>query len=628
MPGSPSKFESADGNMTVGAAGNTDWNCFTAITSPVINVGSTCGVTGKKFSSTGNPYLASPADAYTANDPAWPSGQKMDHNTCITATTKKSPAKDTFTQVASYTETALSGGVLGDTYLYGATIRQTANGSASENLELNQYAPGGTSANPNSCTGAIFRTEGDKLIAINYTNGGASATFTVDTWVATSAGFTLGGVTYSGTCIVGSDTPPCWSSTVTSLGSNTAEGEVNANPIAAGDNGMSGQDLVAAQFAEFGIDLTAANVLPANTCEGFAQSTWESRSSGSSFSSNPEDLEFENVPISNCGTIKVVKNTDPRNVPQNFAFTSNLPANSGAGGVACTTTSGSGVENATTGIAGSFCLNDDGTTGHNFVQESGLNPGTYNIDEPSEPTGFGFESVTCTDTTTSTDLVHSTTDPTVSFSLPPQDTVVCTYVNKQQRGAIKVTKDDTKSTPNPLSGATFEICMNNGPYSIATPCSSAGTVETGTGTASSSIVTGTDGTVCVDGLAFGTYYVTEKAAPTGYGLSDATTHSVTVNTNGGCSDTVPSGQSLAFTDPPLTDLTVIVASDATGGNAGTKSNISCVASGTTTDIGNSPQPADIAGHTQFAASAEVDAHLADNKALTPGTYVCTIVVDP
>src|ERR1700751_3725492 len=44
LGGRPSKFEANDGNMTVGASNNTDWNCFTNLTG--VTVGQACGVSG------------------------------------------------------------------------------------------------------------------------------------------------------------------------------------------------------------------------------------------------------------------------------------------------------------------------------------------------------------------------------------------------------------------------------------------------------------------------------------------------------------------------------------------------------------------------------------------------------
>src|SRR5262249_55826757 len=79
--------------------------------------------------------------------------------------------------------------------------------------------------------------------------------------------------------------------------------------------------LPAGEFAEFGVDLTTALNQDPNACNTTSQITWESRSSGSSFSSNPEDISIEKKTVSNCGSITIIKNTDPRNINQNFGYT-------------------------------------------------------------------------------------------------------------------------------------------------------------------------------------------------------------------------------------------------------------------------------------------------------------------
>jgi hypothetical protein len=63
---------------------------------------------------------------------------------------------------------------------------------------------------------------------------------------------------------------------------------------------------------------------------------------------------------------------------------------------------------------------------------------------------------------------------------------------------------------------------------------------------------------------------------------------------------------------------VNVASEASGGTA---SRISCVSGSTA--IGNSPQPADVSGVQQFGDPETVTA-----TGLAPGTYTCTVVIDP
>src|SRR5207247_1820340 len=167
----------------------------------------------------------------------------------------------------------------------------------------------------------INRSEGDKLLAFDYLNGGTALNLHVLTWVATSAGFTDTSGTYSGSCIIGNDTAPCWSATVGTPAASAFEGQVSQAAIAATANAMNGQALVAGQFAEFGVDLTQAIYGGSVGCEAFAQTTWESRSAGSSFSSNPEDISIENTSVTNCGEVKIIKNTNPRGTDKWFSYT-------------------------------------------------------------------------------------------------------------------------------------------------------------------------------------------------------------------------------------------------------------------------------------------------------------------
>jgi hypothetical protein len=187
--------------------------------------------------------------------------------------------------------------------------------------------------------------------------------------------------------------------------------------------------------------------------------------------------------------------------------------------------------------------------------------------------------------------------------------VTCTYVNQQHLGAIKITKTGkdknctaagtsisngvcTGSGTAHLSGAVFSIKDPNGNPISASP-----------------VTTGSDGTVCVDHLPFGDYSVQETTAPDGYAIDDTTAHTVTVDANSTCGD----GNEAAFSagDTPLTDLTVNAQSQVSGA---TNSTITCV-DANNAGIGNSPQgPSD---------PAKVTAN-----DLTPGTYTCTVVIDP
>jgi Prealbumin-like fold domain len=576
LTGSPSKFEAGDGNMIVDTTGNNDW---------------------KTVSFTHVSDIAS-----SQSDDSFVSGQKQD-TVCPDAYNHGNPPKDDFTDVASFSETNTT---TGHTYLYGATIRYTANGSASENVELKKGL-NGTCAN-----GLLARTVGDKLVAIDYTGGGSSVDVHVLTWID-------GTDTNNPTCFVSNDTPPCWGAVVQHP--TAVEGAASASNISAANNPISNAAIKAGQFAEFGVDLSASdvNIIPPGTCTAFPQTVWESRSSGSSFVSTTKDVAIENHTISNCGEIKIIKQTNPRGIDQVFNFSSNLPASSTAGGVACPTNSG-----VQTG--GAFCLNDVGNSGKtlgstaddqnstgNTVRETNLPQGSYSITEGANPTGFAFGGVTCSGGTTTVDPNNS---KHVTVTLAPGDVVVCVYQNNQQFGAIKVTKVSSKPAATALAGAHFRICTNDGPYTAQNPCAAA---KTG----SDDLTTASDGTVCIDHLGFTTYYVSEKSPPSGYAADDTTVHPVAVDNNAACDDTTYGGEAIQFADTPLTDLTITVSSEADGG---TQSSIKCVtgapaAFGTGTDIGNSPQPAS-------GVDDPVTVTADGTSALRPGTYTCKVFIDP
>jgi Prealbumin-like fold domain len=565
LAGSPSKFEANDGNMVVNTSGNNDWKSV-------------------------NFFHLTDIAASTQDDSFTP-GQKQD-TTCPDTETHKNSPKDDFTDVASYNDTnttAASPQYL-HTFLYGATIRYTANGNASENVELKQGLSG------NCANGLLARTTGDKLIGIDYTGGGTNVQFAVLTWIdGTDAN--------NPTCFVGNDVPPCWGAVKQTLSASSAEGLASQSAIAAADNPINGQDLVAGQFAEFGVDLTAAGIIPlpsaGTPCKAFPQTVWESRASGSSFVSSTKDVSVENHTISNCGEIKIIKQTNPRGIDKKFSFSSNLLPNTSAGGVACTTGGSAGVA-----ADGSFCLNDAGNAGKvlgsataannstgNTVDENNLNPATYTVTEGADPSGFAFASITCTGGGT------TVTGRSVSINLAVNGSVVCIFQNNQQTGALKVIKKSSKGTA--LAGAKFSITDPNGNALSGSP-----------------FTTDANGVVCKDGLTLlGNYKVKETAAPTGYSIDDATEHTVNVtNSNAKCSDTTFTGQSLNFTDTPLTDVTAHVQSEAVGG---TQSKITCTDS-SSANIGNSPQPASGFGDPETVTA----------NGLKPGTYTCTVVIDP
>ena len=584
---SPSNFEAGDGNMTLGTSGNTDWNCFQGA-----NGFATLASQPAGCASTGN-------GAATNNSSPNPDfeqkpGQKFD-TACPTFQAGNNPPKDTWSDVAQYLETSstLNNDGGHDIYFYGASIRPVVNGNSSGNIYFSQ----GT--NP---AGTTCRTVGDVLLTFDFLGGGSNATLHILTWQGPG-----------GSCYVGSDSPSngCWGPSVppTITGDNS-DGKTNGSQIDGTDNGLNGATVLPNGFSEIGVNLTQAIKQAGGTSTCFANETWVSRSSGSSFTSSPEMVVIDSQPT--CGQIKIIKQTNPRGLNAKFSFTSNLPANATAGGVACTTGGSAGVA-----ANGNFCLNDSGNTGKtlgstdpaqnsagNTVSETQLPPSTYTVTESAPGTGFAYHGITCTPTGSAT--VNNTTR-TATITLGISGSVVCVVQNDQQLGAIKITKTgkDKACTAANTPTITNGVCtgpatakLNGATFSI-----------TGPNSYSNSVTTATDGTVCVQNLAFGSYTVTETGAPSGYGIDSSTGQSTTVGTNTSCSG---SPNAVSASDTPLTNITATATSQATGG---TSSSITCT--GTSTD-----------GNTTASGSGSGASASASDTGLHPGTYTCTIVIDP
>jgi hypothetical protein len=515
LTGSPSNFESGNdptlgvGNEIVDTTGDADW----------ITVEGAAN------------YVHLTDASNTTGDDSFTPGQKQD-TTCPAVENHKNPPKDDFTDVASFNETAANG----DIYLYGATIRFAANGNASENIELKQ----GTSGLCAGSTTLLQRTPGDKLLAIDYKGGGSAVEFHLLTWVA------------SGACNVGSDTAPCWGATVATLTPAVAEGGVSITDFTAAQNPISDVPLKAGQFAEFGVNLAAAGIIPnTGVCAGFAQTVWESRSSGSSFVSSTKDIKVEDHSINTCAHLSVTKTGSDGGSQAGAVFT--LYNGSDTSGT----------------VVGTCTVQADGTcTGF----PADLNPGTYTIDETTVPTNY-------------------TKDASLpfTFTLAAGDNLPLAFVDVAQRGAIKISKTSSK-TSNGLAGATFSITGPNG-YT--------NTVQSLAG-----------GSVCVDGLAFGTYTVTETLAPAGFVIDDATGHSVTVDNKATCSDDPYVGETTSFTDTPTADIQVNFRD---GGSGETTGTISCD---------------NVTGTTDTTAASGWDTSTTVTGIHAPTTVTCTITIDP
>jgi hypothetical protein len=355
------------------------------------------------------------------------------------------------------------------------------------------------------------------------------------------------------------------------------------------------------------------------------------------------------------GSVKITKLDDatPPNPLAGAEFTlyQDNPPTGGARGAGDTIT----TKTCTTGA--------DGT-----CEITGVLPGEYWVVETVTPTGH---------------------DPAADqhVTVKANEQVSVTFVNVRQLGSVKITKTDDAAPPNPLAGAEFTLYQDNPPTDgsrggedIATnktcttgadgTCTITGVlpgeywvVETKTPANHDSaadqhitvkaneqvsvtfvdprhrgaiLVTKTrkhaadgpgdhpqegveftvngvtkatdaNGKACFDGLLFDDYTVHE-ATPAGYkGEADKT---VTVNNKAACADNPYVGETVSFHNTPLSNITVSFESQVPGGTAAT---IECA--GLTAD------PADGTPNV-FDDTSETF------KDLEPGTYTCTVVVDP
>ena len=632
-----STFESGDGNLVVNGPTTThDWNnpvetisCGTAIPGG----GANCGLDLIK----------------SGSDNSLGQGSKEDDPNPTVVSGQIPPSKDDLSRFYVNKEK-----VGGNDYLYMAWERSNLLGSAHMDFEFNQSS----TLAANGVTTA--RTAGDLLIDFDFGGSGVPV-LAKHTWITSGS---------TSNCEA-SNTLPCWDKAVV-LGAS-AEAAVNSVPVqdtnAPGPNTLDGntKNGINSTFGEAAINLTGANIFPANQCTHFGSATLKSRSSGNSFTSELKDF-IAPVPvnISNCGAIVIHKQTTPDGASGTFSFTHD-------------------ITNSTPVVASPFTLSDNGEQDFNSVLA-----GTYHITE-SATTGFDFASISCTVTGSGGssnsnvgaaltitlhvgDTVDCTfnntqrgtivikkvtvpaTDTTTSFSFAPTGTIgttgfnllnggtktysnvvpgssnsvnetvptnwvltsatcdngnnpktnvtvaaggttTCTFTNTLQLGAIKITKESIKTGNQVLAGAKFSIKDPNG-----------------TALSGSPFTTDANGVVCVDGLALGNYKVQETAAPAGYTIDDSTESTVAVTgSNAKCTDASFAGEKKTFFDTPKTDLLVKVTSQDSGAG-GSNSSIKCI-DGSSTDIGNSPVAA--------ANSAQLDA-----KDLAPGTYSCTVVIDP
>lgn len=353
-------------------------------------------------------------------------------------------------------------------------------------------------------------------------------------------------------------------------GNPCAAGTINSSviPAAESDGLIASGSKQPRTFGEAQIDLRL--IFQPKKCASFGSATLKSRSSDSFTSQLKDFVAPLGIDLKNCGNVIIRKQTIPDEDPNatDFGYTKGFTTDPAS--------------------ANTFTLKDDGVRdyGNTVLFGSG-----YTVTEDVIPANWAFVSLDCTASSAGTAFVVAGT--TVTFSIDADSDVLdCTYTNERLLGAIEITKtrkhaaDGPGSHPQP--GVDFVITGGSLPASGVT------------------VTTGADGTVCTDDLAFGAYTVTEQL-PTGYAADGPLGKSATVDTNSECGD--GNEATVSFANTPLTNVTVSVDSQVNGGTAST---INC----------------DWAAPDNSATTGpDGDGSLTRND-LQPGTYTCTVVIDP
>jgi hypothetical protein len=570
-----------------------------------------------------------------SNDDSYSGGAKED-DTCPGTTTGSIPNnKSDLLTFGAYVEPEAGGP--GFLNLFWTRVQEPS-GTTLMDFELNQSStPCANGVNP-------VRTTGDLLIEYRIEQGGAVATIKVRTWTGSA-----------------------WGPAVDLTAAAQAAGTINSTsiPVAESDGLATTDPLSPRTFGEAQLDLDF--VFDEGSCESFGSAFLKSRASDSFTSQLKDFIRPVPVNITNCGSVIIRKVTDPPSDPNTttFGYTktfatdpptpdtfslghgqstettfvgnvlfgtgltvdeTSLPAGWDFVGVNCSASTG--VTPTINGSLVTFALDnaadvldctytnrargtivvekitDDGTGSFDFTSNTlapspftltttaagaggkdsetfaNLVPGTYDVAE-TVPVGWNLVSATCDDGS----------DP-ASIGLSAGETVTCTFHDAREKGAILITKMRKHAAEgtgdHPHAGVEFTVTGGSLPAGGTT------------------VTTDSAGHACLDGLVLsgfvGDYTVTETV-PAGYSASP-TSDTVTVTTESTCGD----GNEAAagpFHNTPLTDITVSVDSQVDGGTAST---IACGAGVVST------------GPNGDGSTSRTD--------LEPGTYVCTIVIDP
>jgi hypothetical protein len=499
------------------------------------------------------------------------------------------------------------------------------------------------------------RTAGDLLLQYDLAQGGTNPQLFLSRWVTSGP---------SSQCEA-SNAVPCWGTRVNLSTAGIATGSINTSTIPAADSdGLQATPISPRTFGEASINFSS--LIDPTKCTSFGSVYLKSRSSDAFTSAVKDFIAPTPTNINNCASVIIRKQTDPDENPNTtqFGFSksfntdpasantfsltddgvqtydknvlfgnnltvtedlANLPVGWDFANVDCSASSGvtptiSGalvtfsldaendvldctytnraratiiIKKITSDGQGSFDFTSNtltpaswtltttgpGAAGADSRSFGNLAAGTYDAAE-TVPPNWNLTSATCDDGSAVS-----------AIGLSAGETVTCTFVNARERGAIKITKLRKHAADgpgdHPQAGVTFTINGGDLPAAGLT------------------VTTDANGEACVGNLVVsglvGNYSVTETV-PAGY-------HVVGSDTQGGIAvseSTCGSGAAgVTFHNIPLTNLTVSVDSQVNGGTAST---IDCGAGVVSTDPNGD-------GSTSL-------------NNLEPGTYVCTVVIDP
>jgi len=216
---------------------------------------------------------------------------------------------------------------------------------------------------------------------------------------------------------------------------------------------------------------------------------------------------------------------------------------------------GPNPDDATFGFSADYSATGFGLKDGEQNDSGELAPNTYSAAEVLAP-GWKLVNQNTTDGVSGS-VVCSDGSDSLNIDLSAGETVVCSFTNERQVGAINIVKTAKSAAAGGSVGvAGVNLVIHDVANNVDIP-----------------VTTGVDGTVCVNYFGFGDYTVTEVSAPAGYSI-DPNTYPVTLDTVSYCDPETYGDDAVTVNvvDEPLTDVTITVDSLVGGG---TNSVINC-----------------------------------------------------